>query len=89
MTQSQVTFTALTNIDARNVVIDNEKVYTKRYDSYNDTFKMTASGREDRTDTLINVSVYDDVVYFDGVPSKIIIMRTKSKELWDEEDAAA
>ena len=48
MTQSQVTFTALTNIDARNVVIDNEKVYTKRYDSYNDTFKMTGKTEQIR-----------------------------------------
>ena len=78
MANSTITFTPMDNIDfSKMTVIDNNKVQKRTFDSRMDTFKMKFKQEDERMDTLINASVYDDVVTIDGVPCKLLHMLTK------------
>ena len=83
---SQISYTPVSNI-IDGAILDGKLVKSGAYDSYNDTFKMVDKRGfvPDRTDTLINVSLYNDIVIIDGVHCKILGMLTKSKELWEKD----
>ena len=76
MASSKITYTPITNIKD-SVVVDDDLVKVDTYDSYMDVFTMTNPriGRK-RKDTLMNISLYDDIVIIDDVDCKVLRMTT-------------
>lgn len=76
MSKSTITITPVTNIENSRVV-DNDKVTTETWDSYDPhTFRNVPSDKT-RKDTLIHVSLYDDVIVREKEEFKILHMLTK------------
>ncbi len=75
--KSTIAITPVTNIK-NFAVIDNSKVEKRTYDSDKDNliFFSTKSDKK-RTDTLINVSLYDDLLIEGEVKYKILTMLSK------------
>lgn len=75
--KSTIWITPTTNIENQ-AVVDNNKVEEKTYDSHMDVFTFY-NKKTDRTrkGTLINVSLYDDVIVEGDV--KYVILRMLSK----------
>lgn len=82
---SQIEFTPISNI-VNNLIHDPNLISRRRFDSDNDVFKVTNECTRDRMDTLMNISLYNDIVTIDGVECKILSMLTKSADLWHEDN---
>lgn len=76
MAKSIVHLTPVSNVmDSK--LIDNTNVIQREFDSYKDAFTFTNinTGHE-RVDTLINVSLYDDVMTYNDKNYRILHMKT-------------
>lgn len=77
--KSTITITPTTNIDFDKMeVIDSKKIEVKEYDGLMDVFTFyNEKAKETRKGTLINVSLYDDVIVDGDVHYKILHMLSK------------
>lgn len=69
-----ITITPLDNIKDH-AVVDNDKVIKKKFDCRMDNLKFK-TGSQVRTDTLINASLFDDLLILGGIEYKILRMTT-------------
>jgi hypothetical protein len=77
--KSKIVYTNIKNIDFNNMkVVDNSQIKTAIYDSYGDVFMFEdINTKKRRKDTLIHVSLFNDLIVIGEEKFKILHMLSK------------